>query len=87
VRAILPGPSRAALAQTLSALAHAPRGCTAERLPAELWPEADRLIAARSMPDDEAQSRLVRAALLRRVKDTYDPMHLLNPGILGEAIA
>ena len=87
VRAVFPDPPAAPLGEALRALADHPRGYAAERLPAELWQVADRLRAGRAMPDDEAASHRVRTALMRRVKDTYDPMHLLNPGLLGGAIA
>ena len=86
VRAIVEDPATwpAAAIRTLAAAAP---GFVAERLPAALWAEADRARATRVMPDDVAAAERVRHALLRRVKDTYDPMRLLNPGILGEGIA
>jgi glycolate oxidase FAD binding subunit len=42
----------------------------AERLPAELWPLCP--------------ARMIDSRLARRVKSTFDPSHVLNPGILGE---
>jgi glycolate oxidase FAD binding subunit len=42
----------------------------AERLPAELWPMCP--------------ARMIDSRLSRRVKATFDPAHILNPGILGE---
>ena len=85
-RAIVPEPSAAVLGEALGALARHPRAFYAERLPEAVWAVADGVTAARRMPDDEAASRRVRGTLMRRIKDAYDPMHLLNPGILGEAI-
>jgi FAD/FMN-containing dehydrogenase len=55
---------------------------TGERLPLAAW---TALHATSNSGSDD--SRVVLATLMRRVKDTYDPMHLLNPGILGEGIA
>jgi glycolate oxidase FAD binding subunit len=43
----------------------------AERLPADLWP----IFPARA----------IDSRLSRRVKTTFDPSHILNPGILGDA--
>ena len=87
VRAIVPDPLSAELAEALRSLVESARGVSAERLPAPLWPQFDRLIAERPLPDEDVASRRVLASLTRRVKDTYDPMHLLNPGLLGTAIA
>jgi glycolate oxidase FAD binding subunit len=42
----------------------------AERLPAELWPLCP--------------ARMIDSRLARRLKTTFDPAHILNPGILGE---
>ncbi len=42
----------------------------AERLPAELWPMCP--------------ARTIDTRLSRRVRATFDPAHILNPGILGE---
>jgi glycolate oxidase FAD binding subunit len=87
VRAILPDAPQSLLEDVLRDLARHSRPFIAERLPPALWPVADKLIARRPVSDETTASHRVRAALMRRVKDTYDPMHLLNPGILGEAIA
>jgi glycolate oxidase FAD binding subunit len=43
----------------------------AERLPAELWPLCP--------------PRMIDSRLARRVRSTFDPGHVLNPGILGES--
>jgi glycolate oxidase FAD binding subunit len=87
VRAILPSPDEDGRAAALLAIARAAPRWVAERLPAALWAQLDGVPAARPAPDDAASSDRARSALLRRIKDTYDPMHLLNPGLLGEAIA
>jgi FAD/FMN-containing dehydrogenase len=86
VRVIVPDAARALEARTWSALAALP-GFTAERLPAALWPEFDRVRASSPVTAAQREDAATRAALLRRIKDTYDPMHLLNPGLLGEGIA
>ena len=87
VRAIVPNAPPAALAGAVQRLARNARGFSAERLPPVVWPIADAARAERDMSSEMAASERVRDELLRRVKDTFDPMHLLNPGILGEAIA
>ncbi|HSJ64975.1 MAG TPA: FAD-binding protein [Gemmatimonadaceae bacterium] len=87
VRAILPAADEGGRATALLAFAHAAPRWVGERLPAALWTEIDDVLAARPVSDDAARSHRARVALVRRIKDTYDPMHLLNPGILGEAIA
>jgi glycolate oxidase FAD binding subunit len=86
-RTILPDPARPPAVEAIRAAARSAPGFVAERLPAALWAEADRTRAARPLPDDPDGLARTRTVLLRRVKDTYDPMHVLNPGILGEAIA
>src|SRR5690606_23958612 len=73
VRAVFPDPAAVPVEETLRALAGRPHGFAAERLAAELWPVADRRLAGRALPDEVAASRRVRATLMRRVKDTYDP--------------
>jgi glycolate oxidase FAD binding subunit len=83
VRAIVPDAANRLDANAIRAVAALP-GAAAERLPAELWPAFDS--ARESRPRGESASRIL-TALRRRVKDTYDPRHLLNPGILGERIA
>lgn len=87
VRAIVPDAPPAAFAGAVQRLARHARGFSAERLPSLVWPIADACRAERKMSSEKADSERVRGELLRRVKDTYDPMHLLNPGIMGEAIA
>lgn len=87
VRAVVPDAPPAALAGAVQRLARHARGFSAERLPPHVWPIADAALAERKMSSERADSERVRDELLRRVKDTYDPMHLLNPGIMGEAIA
>lgn len=87
VRAIVPDAPPAALAGAVQRLARHARGFSAERLPPLVWPIADAAWAERKMSSERADSERVRDELLRRVKDTYDPMHLLNPGIMGEAIS
>jgi hypothetical protein len=87
VRAIVPDAPPAALAGAVQRLARHARGFSAERLPPVVWPIADAARADRVMSSEMAASERVRDELLRRVKDTFDPMHLLNPGIMGEAIA
>jgi glycolate oxidase FAD binding subunit len=87
VRAIVPDAPPAALAGAVQRLARHARGFSAERLPPVVWAIADAARAERAMSSEMAASERVRDELLRRVKDTFDPMHLLNPGIMGEAIA
>lgn len=80
VRAILADAPSSELAGAMERLRLA--GTVAiERVPAALWPA---LLEGRlaSEPDDP-----VRQGLLRRVKDAYDPLHLLNPGLLGAGIS
>lgn len=87
VRAIVPDAPPAALAGAVQRLARHARGFSAERLPPLVWAIADATWAERPMSGEKADSVRVRNELLRRVKDAYDPLHLLNPGIMGEAIA
>jgi FAD/FMN-containing dehydrogenase len=79
VRAIVPDAPSSELAGAMERIRLA--GTVAiERFPAALWPAI--LESPRASEPDDA----VRQALLRRVKDAYDPMHLLNPGLLGAGI-
>ena len=73
VRLVVPAGDDAALAIALGE--RAPAGVTrlAERLPAALWPRL-----APTAADDR---------LSRGVRRAFDPVHLLNPGVLGEPIA
>jgi glycolate oxidase FAD binding subunit len=68
-----------------------------ERIPDHsFWPSPlGAIYAARgapanfgTMPGDAALAAETRRhQLMRRVKDTFDPMHILNPGILGAVLA
>lgn len=80
VRVIVPSPPAGELATVLHRLARAGT-LVIERLPPGVW-SAVADIPLGSRPDEQGLR-----TLQRRVKDAYDPMHLLNPGILGEAIA
>jgi glycolate oxidase FAD binding subunit len=86
VRAIVPDAANELDADAVRAVAALP-GAAAERLPAALWPEFDRARLTRPRDGESQSASRTLASLRRRVKDTYDPRHLLNPGILGEAIA
>jgi FAD/FMN-containing dehydrogenase len=63
----------------------------AERMPEGLWPAppGEWLAAGEGAPpaDERTRREMVRWRLMRRVRDTFDPMHILNPGILGAVIA
>jgi FAD/FMN-containing dehydrogenase len=80
VRAVIPCTDAAALARTLRAdrTAASPHGDAvapvrlAERLPERVWPAE-----APSAVSDE---------LSRRVRRAFDPSHVLNRGLLGEAV-
>jgi hypothetical protein len=71
VRCILPAPSEAALRSVLGLPFHGTR--VFERLPAALWP---------TLAPTAAADRLSRG-----VRRAFDPLHLLNPGILGEPLS
>ena len=72
VRCIVPDAAGDALDRVVRAAVRAPVTCIVERIPTSLW----ALVPARA-----AHDRLPRA-----VKQCYDPMGILNPGILGEAV-
>jgi glycolate oxidase FAD binding subunit len=88
VRAIIPHPESAALAEAIahdaarSGLAimglpaadtsHFAGTCVAERLPAWLW--------------GAGGSPALQDPLSRRVRQAFDPAHVLNPGVLGEGL-
>lgn len=76
-RLVAPASDAAALAAAFTpgrfAVAGEPGGRIFERLPASLWPA----LSPSALPPDAA------GELMRKVKDTYDPHHLLNPGIMG----
>ncbi|MEJ7813297.1 MAG: FAD-binding oxidoreductase [Gemmatimonadaceae bacterium] len=57
-----------------------------ERVPAHLW---HRMAQSLRVPAEGETTRPAagRWRLMRGVKDAYDPAHVLNPGIMGEAIA
>jgi glycolate oxidase FAD binding subunit len=86
VRAIVPEPDGRLTTDAMHALARSP-GFMAERLPATWWPSVDAVRNSRPMPDEEIGMGRTRDRLQRRIKDAYDPMHLLNPGLLGGGIA
>ena len=73
-----PGIEPAAIADAFApgsfAVAGEPGTLLFERLPAQLWPT----LSPSAMPDGPT------GRLMRKVKDAYDPHHLLNPGIMGE---
>lgn len=86
VRAIVPEPEARLTPDALQGLAGSP-GFIAERLPAPWWQSVDTARSSRPLPDDALRMARTRDRLQRRIKDAYDPMHLLNPGLFGEAIA
>lgn len=75
-RCVVPAPDPEALAAALGGpftLGDAAGSAIFERLPASLWPA----LSASAIPADPA------GRLMRRIKDAFDPQHVLNPGIMG----
>ena len=84
VRLVLSTSSDDRLRQVLEQLGRSSARITGERLQADGWTALERVSDGAAHRDG---SHHVLAGLMRRVKETYDPMHLLNPGILGDEIA
>lgn len=76
-RLVVPSPDPSALAAAFTPGAFVVEGEPGtrifERLPASLWPT----LSPTALPPGTA------GELMRKVKDAYDPHHLLNPGIMG----
>jgi glycolate oxidase FAD binding subunit len=74
-RCIIPGGSDESGERLIEAAARFEGTVIFERLPAELWP---RTRAAYSTGESGTER------LAREIRNRFDPMHVLNPGILGE---
>ena len=96
VRCILPSRNDAVLDELFEFWGFQAGSTIGERVPHAFWPtRLGAVFAAHGTPalvgSDAATAALAaetkRYELMRRVKDTFDPMHILNPGILGAVIA